>query len=125
MKIAIIGSRNICIKDFSQYLGIGDEVVSGGANGIDTCAADYARKNGLLLTEFLPEWERFGRAAPIVRNKQIVDYADRVIAFWNGTSKGTLSVIRYAQKTGKPCEVVLCTSRGARADKKHHKNELP
>ena len=73
-----------------------------------TCAAEYANKNGLKLTEFLPQYEHYGRAAPIVRNKQIVDYADKILIFWNGNSKGTLSVIKYAKKTEKPHEIILC-----------------
>ena len=40
--------------------------------------------------------------------KKIVDYADKIIAFWDGKSKGTLSVIKYAEKTGKQCEIILC-----------------
>ena len=107
MRIAIIGSRNLTVDSLQNYVDSNDEIVSGGAVGIDRCAAEYAKNNGLKLTEFLPEYERYGRAAPIVRNKQIVDYADRVIVFWNGTSKGTLSVIKYAEKVGKPCEVIL------------------
>ena len=108
MKIAVIGSRNIKEADIGRYISEGDEIVSGGATGVDTCAAEYASKNGIRLTVFLPEYERYGRAAPIVRNKQIVDYADKVIAFWDGSSRGTLSVIKYAEKTGKKCEVILC-----------------
>ena len=61
----------------------------------------------MKLTEFLPQYERFGRAAPIVRNKEIVNYADKVLVFWDGSSKGTLSVIKYAQKIGKPIEVTV------------------
>lgn len=49
-----------------------------------------------------------GGAAPILRNKQIVDCADKIIAFWDGSSKGTLSVIKYAKKVGKACEIILC-----------------
>ena len=108
MKIAIIGSRNIVVDNVSEYVSDGDEIVSGGATGIDSCAAEYAKNNGLKLTEFLPQYERYGRAAPIVRNREIVDYADKIIAFWNGSSKGTLSVIKYAEKIGKDCEVVIC-----------------
>ena len=108
MKIAIIGSRNVTVADVGRYVSEGDEIVSGGAKGVDSCASEYARENGLKLTVFLPQYERYGRAAPIIRNKEIVDYADKVIAFWNGSSKGTLSVIKYAEKTGKPCEIVLC-----------------
>ena len=110
MKIAIIGSRSITDADIGKYVSPGDEIVSGGAVGIDSSAAEYAKANGLKLTVFLPEYEKYGRAAPIVRNKQIVDYADKIIAFWNGSSRGTLSVIKYAKKTGKPCEVVTLAS---------------
>ena len=108
MKIAVIGSRKISAVDIGKYVTDGDEIVSGGAIGIDTCAAEYAEVNGLRMTVFLPQYDRYGRAAPIVRNKEIVDYADKVIAFWDGRSRGTLSVIQYAEKTGKPCEVILC-----------------
>ena len=76
--------------------------------GVDRCAAEYAKENGIKLTELVPQYEQYGRAAPIVRNKEIVDYSDKIIAFWNGKSKGTLSVIKYAQKTGKPCEIIIC-----------------
>ena len=111
MKIAIIGSRNITRVDIDKYIEGCSEIVSGGAKGIDTCAAEYAKVSGVRLTVFLPEYERYGRAAPIVRNKQIVDYADKIVAFWDGSSKGTLSVIRYAQKLGKEWVTVICKER--------------
>ena len=107
MKIAIIGSRNLIVTNLEEYLPSGvSEIVSGGAKGIDSCAAEYAHKNSLKLTEFLPEYAKYGRSAPIVRNKQIVDYADEVLAFWDGSSRGTLSVIKYCDKIGKKCEIV-------------------
>ena len=109
MKIAIVGSRsltNIVLEDY--ILPEVDEIVSGGAVGVDLCAAEYAKRKGLRLTEFLPQYELYGRAAPIVRNKKIVDHADKVIVFWNGSSKGTLSVIKYAKKTLKPTDIILC-----------------
>ena len=108
MKIAIVGSRNILVENIENYVSKEDEIVSGGAKGVDSCAAQYAKENGLKLTEFLPQYELYGRAAPIVRNKKIVDYADKVIIFWNGKSKGAFSVIQYAKKTGKPYDVILC-----------------
>lgn len=108
MKIAVVGSRSITAISLKEYLFDCDEIVSGGAAGVDRCAAEYARKNRLKLTEFLPQYDRYGRAAPIIRNREIVDYADKIVVFWNGTSRGTLSVIQYAKKTGKPCEVILC-----------------
>jgi predicted Rossmann fold nucleotide-binding protein DprA/Smf involved in DNA uptake len=107
MKIAIIGSRNITVSNIGEYVKGCTEIVSGGAKGVDACAAKYASNNGLTLTIFTPEYERYGRAAPILRNKKIVDYADKVIAFWDGSSKGTLSVISYAKKVGKDCTVII------------------
>ena len=108
MKIAIIGSRTITAVDVSRYVSEQDEIVSGGAKGVDLCAADYARKHGLKLTEILPQYERYGRAAPLVRNRDIIHYADKIVAFWDGRSKGTLYVIKYAKKIEKPCDVILC-----------------
>lgn len=94
MKIAIVGSRTLNITDLGKYLPQETtEIVSGGAKGIDTCAREYARKNHLKLTEFLPEYDRYGRGAPLKRNFQIIDYADEVIAFWDGISRGTKYVI--------------------------------
>jgi predicted Rossmann fold nucleotide-binding protein DprA/Smf involved in DNA uptake len=108
MKIAIVGSRTICEVSLDGFVFAGDEIVSGGAVGVDRCAAQYAREHGLSLTEFLPNYKDYGRAAPIVRNKSIVDYANKVIVFWDGSSRGALSVIKYAKKVGKPCEVIVC-----------------
>ena len=110
MKLAVIGSRNLTHIELDTYIPKDVmEIVSGGAVGVDTLAADYAKANNLTLTELLPEYGRYGRAAPIVRNKRIVDHADKILVFRNGSSKGTLSVIEYAKKTGKPCEVILCS----------------
>ena len=111
MKVAVIGSRDITVTDMDRYVSDCEEIVTGGAVGVDLCAQEYAKKYGLRLTVFYPNYRRYGRAAPVVRNRQIVDYADKVIAFWNGFSGGTASVIQYAQKTGTPCDVVLCEAR--------------
>ena len=107
MKIAVAGSRNITDIDLSPYISAQDEIISGGAKGVDSLAAAYARAHGLPLCEILPDYARYGRAAPIKRNYEIVDRAERVLVFWDGKSKGTLSVIKYAEKTGKPCQVIL------------------
>ena len=108
MKVAVVGSRNITVINIKEYVSDGDEIVSGGAKGVDACAAEYARKNGIKLYEFLPDYEQYGRAAPIVRNKEIVDFSDKIVVFWDGKSKGSLSTIKYARKIGKDCEVILC-----------------
>lgn len=108
MKLAVIGSRGLTVDDLSPYIPADtDEIISGGAKGIDTCAREYARKAGLRLTEFQPEYERYGRyAAPLKRNEKIVEAADRVLAFWDGASRGTRYTVDYAKKLGKPVEII-------------------
>ena len=108
MKVAVIGSRNIIINDLEVYLPEEtDEIVSGGAAGVDLCAKKYAIINGIKYTEFLPEYKRFGKAAPLKRNEQIIEYADTVLAFWDGVSRGTKNSIDLCEKLGKPVKVFL------------------
>ena len=78
MRIAIVGSRDIRISDsdIERYVSVSDEIVSGGAVGVDSFAADYARRNNIKLTELLPEYNIYGRAAPIVRNMAIYNKWD-------------------------------------------------
>ena len=110
MKIAVVGSRKLKIVDIGKYLPADtDEIVSGGAVGVDMCAEEYATVHGIKFTVFLPDYKRYGRAAPILRNKTIVDYSDKVIVFWDGSSRGTLSVIKYAKSAAKPIDVIHCS----------------
>ena len=99
MKLAIVGSRTLKIDNLGRYIPDDTtEIVSGGAKGIYTCAKSFALSEGLLYTEFLPDYSKYGRAAPIVRNKEIVNYADTVLIFWDGKSRGTKSVIDLCTK---------------------------
>lgn len=110
MKVAIVGSRGLEVNDLEKYLPDGvTEIVSGGAKGIDSCASAYAKKNNIKLTEFLPKYEKYGKAAPLKRNREIIEYADKVIAFWDGCSHGTKHVIDECQKCRKKINVVLWT----------------
>lgn len=103
MKVAVIGSRGLRVDNLEKYLPKETtEIVSGGARGIDTCAREYAVRNNIKLTEFLPEYERYGRSAPLKRNLLIIDYADYVLAFWDGKSHGTKYVIDNCKKKNKP-----------------------
>lgn len=108
MKVAIVGSRDLFVNDLEKYLPEDvTEIVSGGARGIDSCARNYALNNGIKLTEFLPKYSKYGKAAPIKRNLQIIAYADMVIAFWDGKSKGTRFVIENCKKLNKPIKIML------------------
>ncbi len=102
MKVAIIGSRSIKKLDLEIYIPQDvSEIVSGGAIGVDRLARNYAIKNKIKLTEFLPDYNNFGRVAPLKRNIEIIEYADLVIALWDGSSKGTQFVIETCLKTHK------------------------
>lgn len=112
MKVAIIGSRGITDIDLSEYVPTETtEIISGGARGIDTLANEYAHKNNLKLTEFLPEYKIYGRAAPLKRNITIIENSDLVLAFWDGVSRGTKYVIENCKKTGKPIKVFLIENK--------------
>ena len=107
MKLAIVGSRKINDFLIDKYVPQGvTEIVSGGAVGIDTLAREYAIKNNIKFVEFMPEYNLFGRAAPIKRNVKIAEYADEVLAFWDGSSKGTMHTISLFQKLGKKITVI-------------------
>lgn len=106
LKVAIVGSRGLFI-DISPHIppncGL---IISGGAKGIDTLAEQYAALHSIKTLIIKPDYDKYGRAAPIRRNDTIVDSSDLVIAFWDGKSRGTKYVIDYAQKTGKPIQII-------------------
>lgn len=108
MRVAVIGSRNVIIDNLQDYLPIETtEIVSGGARGVDTCARRYALSHGLKLTEFLPEYEKYGKSAPLRRNITIINNADLVLAFWDGKSRGTKFVIDNCKKMGVKFKIIL------------------
>lgn len=113
LSVAIIGSRSVTDKNF-VYSKLDkiflnrkpDLVVSGGAKGPDTLGVSWARENGVEVKEFIPDWERYGRAAGFKRNTQIVESANLVIAFWDGASRGTKDSIDKARKLNKRVEII-------------------
>jgi len=96
MKTAIIGSRNIQEYDLDQALeGLRvTAIVSGGAAGVDTLAAKYAAANDLPLQIFRADWKQYGLKAGLLRNKQIVEACEQLVAIWDGYSKGTATTVR-------------------------------
>ena len=112
MKVAVVGSRELWVPNLEDFLPEGvTEIVSGGARGVDTAAATYAKAHGIKLTEFLPDYKTYGRRAPLLRNITIIDYSDTVMAFWDGHSHGTAFVIQKCRERGKPCRVFLFRPR--------------
>ena len=108
MKTAVVGSRNLNVKFIRYYIPAAtSEIVSGGAKGVDAFAKKYAEEMNCKYTEFLPDYEKYGRVAPLRRNDEIIDYADIVVAIWDGKSKGTKYVIDKCKKIGK--SLIVCS----------------
>lgn len=82
------------------------EVVSGGARGADRVGEFVANLYNIPVKQFIPDWEGLGKKAGHVRNHAMGDYADALLAFWDGSSRGTAGMIRYAQKLGIYVKVV-------------------
>jgi hypothetical protein len=108
MQVDVIGSST-----FSNYSFLSSQlsnfpissIVSGGAAGADSLAARYAREHGLPLQVFLPDYGRYGRRAPLVRNQYIISCAQQVVAFWDSRSSGTAHAIGLARQLGLICHI--------------------
>ena len=108
MKILIAGSRTIDMFDLSPYIPKETTlIISGGAPGIDTLAEKYADEHKISKLILLPQYNLYGKAAPIKRNQTMVDIADTVIIIWDGQSRGTKYTLQYAKKENK--NVILIT----------------
>lgn len=107
MKCIIAGSRSI-----NQYVVVDhaiqesgwaddiDQVVSGGAQGVDALGEEWAYKNHRKVIIFPADWETYGKSAGIRRNRQMGDYATHLIAVHDGVSRGTKHMIEYAKERG-------------------------
>ncbi len=105
VKTIIAGSRGV---DRYQEVSIAvaasgfeiTEVVSGGARGVDKLGECWAEQHKIPIKQFLPDWNANGKAAGHIRNRQMGDYADALIAIWDGESRGTKGMIDYAKAKG-------------------------
>ena len=81
-------------------------VVSGHARGADSLGEKYASDEDLDLEIYPADWKKYGKSAGFMRNEQMADIADAVIAFWNGESHGTKHMIDIAEEKGLNVKVV-------------------
>jgi hypothetical protein len=107
MKIIIAGGRDF--NDYNKLCEVCDymlsnqteiEIVSGVARGADSLGEKYAKEKGYSIKQFPAEWEKYKKAAGFKRNAEMAEYADCLIAFWDGKSKGTKHMIDLATKKG-------------------------
>jgi hypothetical protein len=109
MQVAVIGSRGfndyeLVVRTLSN-LNI-TLLISGGAKGADSLGERYANENDIQTLIFKPDWEKHGKAAGMIRNTNIVDNSELIVAFWDQISKGTKDSIDKAKKLGKKIVVI-------------------
>ena len=128
MKLVVAGSRGFdnlgllseSVSDFHWEIMQGEprmdlvfkEVVSGGARGADQLGEQYAAMHNIPVTKMIPDWDGLGKRAGMVRNAEMAEYADAVIVFWDGESKGTKQMIDCTKRKGKYLKVVLYNEEG-------------
>lgn len=130
MKLIIAGSRDLALTDeeitaavtsfvinnqkpptdmddlFQNYP---TEVVSGGARGIDKLGELWAKHRGIPVKRFPADWDKHGKAAGAIRNREMAEYADGALVLWDGESRGSKNMYETMQKLGKPA---LCITYG-------------
>jgi len=109
MKVIIAGGRDF--KDYEMFVSCLErtkfnieEVVSGAANGADKFGEVFAKSFDLKLKIFPAEWDKYGKSAGPKRNKKMAKYADGLIVFWDGCSRGSKNIIEEMKKLNKPIE---------------------
>ncbi|MBC8266293.1 MAG: DUF2493 domain-containing protein [Flavobacteriales bacterium] len=112
-KVIIAGSRDfnnfsklksVCdflLKDFKKVV-----IISGGAKGADQLGERYAELRGFKVKLYKADWKKYGKSAGIKRNAEMAEYADMLIAFWDGKSKGTANMISLAKKANIQVNII-------------------
>ncbi|MBQ7225114.1 MAG: DUF2493 domain-containing protein [Clostridia bacterium] len=107
MKLLIAGSRSIAEFDLDDYIPSNVElIITGGAKGVDTVAEKYADKHNISKLVLRPQYNRFGKGAPLKRNEEMIDIADSVLVIWDGKSRGTNYTVTKAKEKSKPITLI-------------------
>lgn len=113
MKVIIAGSRGFsnfqllytkCEEILETQSDV--EIVSGTAKGADKLGEHYASLKGYSVARFPADWSK-GRSAGFIRNAEMANYSDCLIAFWDGNSSGTKHMINLAESKGLEVHVIL------------------
>lgn len=107
LKVIIAGGRDFqdaerldaVMDEYLEHHSI-SEIVCGKAKGADTLGEQWALFHDIKVTEFPAEWHKHGRGAGHVRNMEMAKYADVLVAFWDGDSRGTNGMIHDALHEG-------------------------
>ena len=108
MKIIVAGGRDfnnypVLNKILSDYINpLFDIVISGDARGADMLGAQWAAQHNVPIQHFPAYWRQYGKSAGFIRNAEMGEHADMLIAFWDGQSKGTAHMIKTMNLLKKP-----------------------
>lgn len=110
MKVIIAGSRSVTDYSFVKQAVIDSglwerygrniEVVCGMAKGVDMLGSEFAKNNNLKCHKFPADWDKYGKRAGALRNIQMGEFSDALIAVWDGKSRGTLHMWNWAVENG-------------------------
>ena len=111
-KLIVAGSRQFIpaqqhVDILNKYMPRPTEIVSGGAKGADKFGESWAEWNNIKTTRFIPDWALYGKKAGIIRNVEMAEYADALLAFWDKQSKGTQHMIEQAYKRKLEVKIVF------------------
>lgn len=111
-KLIVAGTRTFVpnrlhVDVLNQYTPRPTEIVSGGAKGADKFGESWAEWNKIKITRFLPDWQKYNKRAGLIRNIEMAEYADGLLAFWNQKSTGTQHMIEQAYKRKLEIKVVV------------------
>lgn len=81
-------------------------ILCGGARGADELGKRYGEKHGIPITMYPAKWGKYGKRAGMVRNREMLQDADALVAFWDGQSHGTGNMIEIAKQKGIPIRIV-------------------
>lgn len=90
----------------TEYADKEISIVSGMARGADALAYQFAHKHGIKCYEFHANWNQYGKRAGFLRNEQMGRFADGLLAFWDGQSKGTKGMIDFMYGLNKPVTII-------------------
>lgn len=117
-KVIIAGGRDFnnyqllftkCCRILDNHKTTEVQIVSGTAKGADTLGERFAKETNTPLKRFPANWDLYGKSAGVIRNSDMADYADALIAFWDGKSRGTKNMIAEARLRGLPVRVIYYT----------------
>lgn len=128
VRVAVVGPKSF--SDYDKMKQVLDTsltenalLISGGAPGADSLVERYALETNRRIHVITADWEQHGPRAEFIRNQEIVDHASMIIAFHDGTSRGTKHTIELAKKQGIPVHIIPFKSKEQTKESAHYSDK--